>query len=54
LTIDAGSIFEDQLVIAKQYLNFRGMDLKFTRRVLSYFGSSWRSSGTLYSERCLF
>lgn len=47
------SIFEEQLVIAKQYLNFRGLDLKFTRRVLSYFGTCWRTSGTLYSEMSL-
>ena len=47
------SIFEEQLVIVKQYLNFRVSDLNFNRRVLSYFGSAWRQSGDLYSELSL-
>jgi len=42
--------FDKKLNHLKQYLEFRVHDKEFQRKVLTYFGGSWRRSGKLYDE----
>jgi CRP-like cAMP-binding protein len=43
-------IFEQKITSVKQYLSFRVSNPTFVRKVLRWYGNSWRKSGLLYSE----